>query len=121
MTPVKAIKHSGLQKQVLSTYRQLLRASVAALHSPDPNQPVTAASTSITNSNTSSFTNRLNLYSTIRSQFRANQKSVPVSSVAAVEYLLRRAKNSLEMVKSSAVDGVAVQEPIASGRRWFAH
>ncbi|KAJ3234950.1 hypothetical protein HDU78_005553 [Chytriomyces hyalinus] len=119
MTAVKAIKHSGLQKQVLSTYRQLLRASVAALHSPDPNQPVTAAaSTSITN--TSSFTNRLNLYSTIRSQFRANQKSVPVSSVAAVEYLLRRAKNSLEMVKSSAVDGVAVQEPIASGRRWFA-
>ena len=74
-------RHSKIQKQVLSLYKQFLRVT--------KDQP--------------SFTDY------IRSEFRKNA-SMPRTDTIKIEYLLRRGWRQLDMLKTSSVSGAGVFE-----------
>ncbi|KAI8613259.1 hypothetical protein BC830DRAFT_1170396 [Chytriomyces sp. MP71] len=112
-------KHSGLQKQVLAAYRSLLRASIGPLR-VEPRTSLSRCPPPSTAADTPVWLARANVYASIRDGFRANQKAVPVSAVAAVEHLVRRANKSLDMVRQN-VDGISLPTPLETGRRFWRH
>lgn len=68
---------SGMQKQVLSLYREFLRAA-----------------------RSKSAEDRRKIESYVSAEFRRNSKEVDRKSFLYIEYLLRRAKKQLEQLKS---------------------
>lgn len=76
----KVIKRSALQTQILSLYTQFIRLS--------KNQP--------------------GLLNRVRNEFRAASHLRPKTDSLQIDYKLRRAKNQLEMLKTSNVQGVKV-------------
>lgn len=84
MGPSSGPKLSGMQKQVLSLYREFLRA--ARLKSPE---------------------DRKRVESIVSSEFRLNSKSVERKNFLYIEYLLRRGKKQLQQLKSPDTVGLS--------------
>eukprot|EP01027_Heterolobosea_sp_BB2_P012228 GEZU01017737.1.p2 GENE.GEZU01017737.1~~GEZU01017737.1.p2 ORF type:complete len:146 (-),score=30.30 GEZU01017737.1:177-614(-) len=77
-------RHSGLQKQVLSLYKSLLRAA-----------------------NTKEPEKREDLKTYIRSEFRQNM-TLPKNEVMRIEWLVANGKNQLEILNSKQTDGITI-------------
>ncbi|KAJ3201134.1 hypothetical protein HDU83_003793 [Entophlyctis luteolus] len=92
MQTVKPLKHSGLQKEVLSVYRQLLKsASRFAAKTP------IGASDDL-------LQKKLNVYASIRKEFRENQR-MPVPH--GIEHLVRKAKKALMVFDDPGFEGIS--------------
>ena len=74
-------RHSKLQLQVLNLYKQFLRVSTEKPGTSDH----------------------------IRSQFKQNAQ-IPKTDIMKIEYMLRRGKRQLELLKSSSVTRMAIFE-----------
>ncbi|KAI9341465.1 hypothetical protein BDR26DRAFT_860469 [Obelidium mucronatum] len=109
------IKHSGLQKDVLGIYRTLLKTVSTAIQRSN-----TAASITPTDD----MRKKINVYASIRSEFRTNKTKIASSSHAAIEHLVRKGKRSLELVKrlNEGMDGISMHDEGSNktGRRKWA-
>ncbi|KAJ7280482.1 hypothetical protein O6H91_19G038400 [Diphasiastrum complanatum] len=76
---------SGLQRQVLSLYRSLLRA--ARLKSPEA---------------------RVNIEAIVSSEFRKQASSVDKKDFVRIEHLLRKGTKQLEMLNNSSTDAICI-------------
>ncbi|KAL9235623.1 hypothetical protein vseg_010368 [Gypsophila vaccaria] len=86
-----AHKLSGLQKQVLSVYREFLRA--ARSKSPE---------------------DRRQMELIVSEEFHRNAQQVDRKSFIYIEYLLRRAKKQLDQLKSSDTLSLSLMKPSGS-------
>ena len=99
-------QHSGLQKEVLSLYRTLLRASLRK------DRPSAISSTMTTASNTSllSACQLLNnIGSTTnhtRTQFRASSEQMTKRELDRIEYAIRRGKKFVKLLEMEGVQVV---------------
>ncbi|KAK9757276.1 hypothetical protein RND81_01G153400 [Saponaria officinalis] len=84
-------KLSGLQKQVLSMYREFLRA--ARSKSPE---------------------DRRKMELIVSEEFHRNAKEVDRKNFIYIEYLLRRAKKQLDQLKSSDTISLSFMKPSGS-------
>ncbi|KAI8821714.1 uncharacterized protein EV422DRAFT_495324 [Fimicolochytrium jonesii] len=78
--PHAAIRRTGLQRDVLDLYR--------ALHRAIRQKPESA---------------RSHFYHHVQTKFRQDAASVTVKDITTIEYLLRRGRRQLEVLRSDAV------------------
>lgn len=81
-------RQTGLQKEVLKLYRSFLGVIRAK---PSPARP--------------------GLHKYVGDQFRDNAKKIQAKDITAVEFLLRKARKSLEMLEDPNTQGVSVNAP----------
>ncbi|KAJ3027086.1 UNVERIFIED_CONTAM: hypothetical protein HDU68_004518 [Siphonaria sp. JEL0065] len=116
-----AFKHSGLQKDVLNIYRNLLRTVTSAIQKTS-SEPRSGSGPLL--SLTDDVRKKVNVYSSIRSEFRINKTKIAGNSHAAIEHLVRKGKRSLELVKklNEGMDGISLPdgEGNKTGRRKWA-
>ncbi|KAJ3099519.1 hypothetical protein HK100_004874 [Physocladia obscura] len=121
--------HSGLQKQVLESYRKLLKASIRSLGISKQSMAATVTSersvdialtlsNSFSESQQKSLVKKLNAYGAIRIEFRNNVTRLAPSAHAAIEHLIRKANKSLDLLASPGFDGVSGPR-LPTGRRFL--
>jgi hypothetical protein len=90
----KAVRHSGLQKDVLSHYREWQRA----IHGKFLSKPLSQEEKE----------SQQQMISHVRSIFKQRAQEIPVREVSRVEYWLKMGKRQLKVFKSAESSGFTV-------------
>ncbi|ORY41254.1 hypothetical protein BCR33DRAFT_718902 [Rhizoclosmatium globosum] len=94
-------QHSGLQKDVLSIYRQLLKTASSAISKASG---AVAPQASVTEAISPDLRKKLNVYSAIRTEFRINKFKIAGNSHAAIEHLVVKRMNE------GGMDGISLPD-----------